>query len=173
MTNHVHVVAVPGGEESLARTFREIHGRYAQYRNAVECRTGHVWQNRYYSCACETSRMGSVMRYVELNPVRADLVGSAGDYAWSSALIHLGADDPLDLVDLEQWRSQWSCEDWVEVPRGGAEESAAIRESTYSGRPFGAEAFVESLEQQLDRRLRRGRPGRPKRRGAPSGRVEN
>ncbi len=114
MTNHVHVVAIPHREESLARTFREVHGRYAQYRNAADCRTGHVWQNRYYSCACEPSRLGSLMRYVELNPVRAGLSQSAGDYAWSSAVKHLGGADPLGLVDLELWRSHWTPEDWAD-----------------------------------------------------------
>jgi putative transposase len=71
MANHVHLVAVPEHEKSLARTLREVHGRYARYRNAVERGSGHLWQNRYYSCAFEGVRLASVMRYVELNPVRA------------------------------------------------------------------------------------------------------
>jgi len=34
MNNHVHFVAVPGSEESMARTFNTLHMRYAQYANA-------------------------------------------------------------------------------------------------------------------------------------------
>jgi putative transposase len=80
MTNHVHLVARPGDPDALAKTLREVHGRYARYRNAIERITGHLWQNRYYSCALEEVRLASVMRYVELNPVRAGLVRSAADY---------------------------------------------------------------------------------------------
>src|SRR5262245_40766807 len=90
MTNHVHLVVVPSFEDSLAKTLREVHGRYARYRNALDRGSGHVWQNRYYSCAVEEVAVGSVMRYVELNPVRAGMVRLAADYAWSSAGIHLG-----------------------------------------------------------------------------------
>jgi hypothetical protein len=32
--NHVHLIAVPGREDSLSILFRRVHGRYAQYYNA-------------------------------------------------------------------------------------------------------------------------------------------
>ena len=50
MTNHVHWVVVPEQEDSLAVLFRRVNGRYAQYLNAGRRRTGHLWQNRYFSC---------------------------------------------------------------------------------------------------------------------------
>jgi putative transposase len=56
MTNHVHLVVVPSVEHALAKTLREVHGRYARYRNAIDRGSGHVWQNRYYSCAVEGVR---------------------------------------------------------------------------------------------------------------------
>lgn len=160
MSNHVHLIVVPIDESSLAKTMREVHGRYARYRNAIEQNTGHVWQNRYYSCAFERNRLSSVMRYVELNPLRAGLVQSAADYAWSSAFIHLGAKDPADLVDLEQWRRDWSNEEWAQLLRGGTEEPAAIREATYAGRPLGSSQFVAALEERLGRGLAATRTGR-------------
>src|SRR5258708_19710290 len=104
MSNHVHLVALPQVPDSLAKTLREVHGRYARYRNAIERVTGHLWQNRYYSCAFEGVRLASVMRYVELNPVRATLVRSASDYAWSGAVTHLGGTDAPELVELDRWR---------------------------------------------------------------------
>ncbi len=54
MTNHVHLVAVPRGEESLSVLLRRVHGRYAQYYNARWGRTGHLWQNRFF-CLCPES----------------------------------------------------------------------------------------------------------------------
>ena len=49
MTNHVHWVVVPERADSLAILFRRVHGRYAQYLNARRRRSGHLWQNRYFS----------------------------------------------------------------------------------------------------------------------------
>jgi REP element-mobilizing transposase RayT len=43
MTNHVHLIAVPEREDSLAVLLRRVHGRYAQYYNIRSGRTGHLW----------------------------------------------------------------------------------------------------------------------------------
>ena len=162
MTNHVHLVVVPEHETSIAKTMREVHGRYARYRNAIECGSGHLWQSRYYSCAFEGVRMASVMRYVELNPVRAGLVQAAEYFTWSSALIHLGGTDALGLLDMESWGRDWAPEEWSEWLRQGEEETAAIRDATYSGRVLGSAEFVARLEETTSRKLVPGRPGRPK-----------
>jgi putative transposase len=162
MTNHVHLVLLPRRSESLGRLMREVQMRYSQYRHAVERGSGHLWQGRYYSCAVEPDHLGSLMRYVELNPVRARLVEEASQYAWSSAAVHLGGQDRWDLVALEDWRRCWSAAEWAEVLRTGQEDGVAIREATYGGRPLGSVEFVDRLEQFLDRRLKRGVPGRPK-----------
>ncbi|WP_068349087.1 transposase [Kosmotoga arenicorallina] len=49
MTNHVHFIAVPEKEDSLAMTFKYAHMRYSQYFNRKHHRTGHLWQGRFYS----------------------------------------------------------------------------------------------------------------------------
>ena len=139
-----------------------MHGRYARYRNAVESSSGHLWQSRYYSCAVEGVRLASVMRYVELNPVRAGLVRAAEDYAWSSALIHLGRADRTGLVETEAWLRDWPVEQWALELRGGEPDAAAIREATYSGRVFGSAGFVGDLERRLNRRIAPGKAGRPR-----------
>jgi putative transposase len=162
MTNHVHLVVLPLQETALARTLREVHGRYARYRNAIERSSGHVWQNRYYSCAIDGVRLAGVMRYVELNPVRAGLVRVAEDFAWSSALIHLGGADRAGLLDLEAWRRTWTPEAWASLLREGEDHATAIREATHSGRVLGGEGFVAELERRLQRRIAPGKAGRPK-----------
>ena len=125
--------------------------------------SGHVWQNRYYSCAVEEVALRSVMKYVELNPVRAGLVRAAEDYVWSSAAAHLGGADPAGLVALEPWRaSGWSAEEWAEVLRREEGNSTLIREATYSGTPLGSEGFITAVEERLCRRVARGKPGRPR-----------
>src|SRR6266851_9619525 len=108
LTNHVHLVLVPERADSLAKVLREVHMRYSQYRHAVEHGSGHLWQSRYYSCPVAPGYLGSVIRYVELNPVRAGLVDQAKAYAWSSAAVHLGPPDEAGLLSLAEWRRGWT-----------------------------------------------------------------
>lgn len=169
MTNHVHLVLLPHRAESLAKLLREVQMRYSQYRHAVERGNGHLWQGRYYSCPVEAERLGSVMRYVELNPVRANLVEDAVQYPWSSARGHLGGTD--HLLSMGDWRRCWTSEEWRSVLSSGSEESTAIREATYGGRPLGSQEFVERLEAYSKRSLKRGLPGRPRKETADAARA--
>ena len=78
MTNHVHFVAVPEREDSLAILFGRAHGRYSQAVNTRLGRSGHLWQARYHSCALEGAHLWKGIRYVEANPCRAGIVASRG-----------------------------------------------------------------------------------------------
>ncbi len=69
----VHLVLVPSQADSLAVLLRRVHGRYMQYLNVKKQPSGHLWQNRYFSCPLSESHLGRVLRYVEWNPVRAGL----------------------------------------------------------------------------------------------------
>src|SRR5690606_37865960 len=55
------------------------------------------WQGRFKSCLVDTDRyLLTVIRYIELNPVRAGMVDKPEHYRWSSVPTHLGrACDPL------------------------------------------------------------------------------
>jgi putative transposase len=75
MTNPVHLVVVPEKENSLARTFGRTHAEYVQALTHSERRTGHLWQNRFFSCPLDAAHRENAMRYVELNPVRAGFTG--------------------------------------------------------------------------------------------------
>jgi putative transposase len=165
MTNHVHVVAIPETDASMANAFRHAHGRFSQYWNTEQRRSGHVWQNRYYSCPVEDAALDRVIAYVETNPVRARMVARAEDFAWSSARAHVGGTDEEVLVALEWWQQRWTAPEWVaflEQWAGAPAELKAIREATYTGRPLGSKRFVAELEQKLGRRLEARLGGRPK-----------
>jgi putative transposase len=88
MTNHVHLIAVPEREGSLARTLGCTHSEYALALNHAHGRSGHVWQNRFFSCPLGESHLLSALRYVELNPVRAGLASEPSGWPWSSARAH-------------------------------------------------------------------------------------
>jgi putative transposase len=162
MTNHVHLVAIPAAADSLARLMRSVQMRYSQYRHALEAGSGHVWQGRYYSCPVEPACLAAVMRYVELNPLRARMVEEASEYPWSSARAHLGEPDASGTLALTDWIRYWPPAEWARVLAEPAADEVEIRRATYTGRPLGGPAFVQDLELYLERPLAPGRPGRPK-----------
>lgn len=164
MSNHVHLVAIPQEPNSLARTIGLAHAAYALTCNRSEQRTGHLWQGRFFSCPLDRTHLTVALRYVDLNPVRAGLIGTAWDWPWSSALAHVlrEAADPVLHADWEQETGGWDYAGWRESLQSAAEdEGAVLRRATYTGEPFGSREFVERLERQAGRRLRilpRGRP---------------
>ena len=164
MSNHVHLLVVPRGSDSLALALKQTHGRYASYWNATHRSSGHVWQGRFYSCPLDESHLWIALRYVELNPVRAAMVSRAELWPWSSAEVHCGDPDEPTGLELSAWNRRWSKESWKAYLAGGEtkEEIAAIRQCTHTGRPLGAESFARSLEDATQRRLSPRKGGRPK-----------
>jgi REP-associated tyrosine transposase len=142
-------------------------GRVSQFWNTLLNRTGHLWQNRYYSCPMEEAAAGRVMAYVENNPVRAGMVECAEDFEWSSARAHVNGAAASPMLDMEWWRQRWTPADWraMLLDRTESEpELDAIRQATYTGRPLGSKEFVAALEAKLGRILE-PRPGGRTRKG--------
>jgi putative transposase len=77
MTNHVHLIMIPGTEDGLNRVLRPLHMRYAQRVNRNQGWNGHVWQGRYFSAPLDEAYTWAAIRYVERNPVRAGMVERA------------------------------------------------------------------------------------------------
>lgn len=166
MTNHVHLIAVPEREDSLARGLGQAHCRYAHCVNARRRSTGHLWQNRFYSTVMDEAHLLSAMRYVERNPVRAGMVVDAVEYRWSSAIAHLTGLDVTGSLDLPYWAARVSRQEWrgelgmTEEP----DELAAIRTQTATGRPLGSKDFVAALGRKMRRVLEPRAIGRPRKR---------
>ena len=164
MSNHVHLLVVPQKSDSLARSLKQTHGRYASYWNATHRSSGHVWQGRFYSCPLDESHLWIALRYVELNPVRAAMVRLPELWPWSSAAAHCGDPQEPTGLELSAWNRRWSKESGKEYLATGEtqKEVAAIRQCTHTGRPLGPESFVRSLEDATQRCLFPQRGGRPK-----------
>jgi len=157
MTNHVHLIAVPVSERSLAKGVGEAHKRYTRRINFREGWRGYLFQGRFFSCPIEPSRLIAVVRYVLRNPVRAGLADQAWGYRWSSARWLVGSadsdplvSDPGPLAEVDDWRTTLMISDG---------EDAVIRRHTRTGRPMGGEPFVTYVESMLGRVLRKRKPG--------------
>ncbi len=176
MTNHAHLVATPDRENSLARTLGQAHAEYAQALNQASRRSGHLWQNRFFSCALDESRLVSALQYVDLNPVRAGLAPLAWEWRWSSARAHSveEVDDPVLDRDWGSRVGGWDYGAWREcltydLP---AAERESLRRATLTGEPLGSQEFMTRLEREAGRRLRvlpRGRPRKQPEQGEMAG----
>ena len=87
MTNHVHLLVTPQQDHSISKAMQMIGRYYVQYFNHVHDRTGTLWEGRYKATLIDSERyLLTCMRYIELNPVRADMVDHPSEYPWSSYL---------------------------------------------------------------------------------------
>ena len=164
MHNHVHFICVPNAEGALARTFNNLHMRYAQYFNGKKGLTGHLWKGRFLSCMLDNRSVFEEVRFVENSPVRARRVERAEDYPWSSACHHvLGKFDPIVSDgcflnnEIENWRDYLN-------DRGDEAIVKRARERLKTGRPAGDAEFIHKLEGIVGKRLTALPRGRPRKR---------
>lgn len=164
MTNHVHLVAVPATEDALTLAVGRTHFLYTQYINRLHGRSGHLWQNRFFSCPMDEDHAVNALCYIELNPVRAGMVRVPWRYPWSSAAAHCGKTASDALLALTEWREAMPPETWIATLKVLATDDSiptTLRRNTHTGRPLGGDAFLSMLETLLGRRVRPLPVGRP------------
>lgn len=156
MSNHVHLVVVPRKVDALAKAVGRTDWIYARAINRLHGRSGHLWQNRFFSCALDEKHVVAAMRYVEQNPVRAHIVKRPWEYPWSSARAHVEGRDGSGLLDLHAWLREWPPKEWRKMLGTVLEKKtvATLRQFTAHGRPLGSDGFVSKMEALLGRRLR-------------------
>ena len=94
MTNHIHLPATPAEADSISKVFQSVGRKYVQYFNFTYKRSGTLWEGRYRATVVDSERyLLTVMRYIELNPVRADMVAHPRDYRWSELRAQRGRRD--------------------------------------------------------------------------------
>ncbi len=163
MTNHIHIIAIPRRDDSLAKALGRTHLRYAQYVNRLHERSGHLWQNRFFSCPVQGHYLWKTIQYIENNPVRAGIAATAADYRYSSADAHIQGYDPLLVLDMDWWRDNWQG-DWSDYLTGFLELECIreIKTATNRGRPLASDSFLSKVEKLTGRRLRPLPVGRPR-----------
>lgn len=89
MSTHYHLLVTPDAKESIPRTVKQFAGEYAQYYNSRHERVGHLWAGRYSAVRIRDERQFlTCLRYIDRNPVAANLVDSPEKYRWSSFRAH-------------------------------------------------------------------------------------
>lgn len=90
MPNHFHLVLWPSDDGDLSVWMQwlltaHVHGYRKRYRGS-----GHVWQGSFKAFPIEhDDHLRTVIRYIEGNPLRANLVERAEQWPWSSLPVWL------------------------------------------------------------------------------------
>jgi putative transposase len=161
MDNHVHWLLTPTTVTGLARLFRRAHTWWALTFNRKHGRTGHLLQARYHSSPLSEDHYWTALRYVELNPRRANIVGRPEDFEFSSARAHLTGQEDVTLAPV-QTRQGFTQPQWREfLSRTDFASETALRKALQASRPCGNAEWIRGLEVQFHRKLAWSRPGRP------------
>ena len=163
MDNHIHLVLIPETEDGLQKVLKPVHMRYAQYINKIKGWKGHLWQGRFFSSALDDEYTCSTVRYVERNPVHANMINAAEEYFWSSAAYHCGLAESKLLTPLPQEYKSVSSEEWsswLALPeiKGTVD---IINRNIEKGLPCGSDIFIAQLELLSKRPLQYRPQGRP------------
>ncbi len=174
MTNHVHLLLTPNDADGASLLMKYLGQYYVYHFNQRHGRTGTLWEGRFKSCLAQSQTyVLACHRYIELNPVRAGMVAHPGKYRWSSyaanangarsaALTPHAEYIALGMTDTSRHKAYRALFADQLDPR----MACAIRESTNGNVALGTTLFQADIESMLQRRARRGAPGRPKVDGA-------
>lgn len=169
MDNHVHLLITPETDDALPRFMQALGRSYVRYFNQRHGRSGTLWEGRYRSNLIESERyLLACMVYIDLNPVRAGMVGQPADYKWSSHRHCIGqGSDKLVTTHALFWglgNTPFAREAaYAELVQAGLVQSdkEQLTQSALSGWALGSANFVQALQQSTNRRLQPGKAGRP------------
>ena len=169
MTNHVHLLCTPRGQNAVSHMMQSLGRHYVRYFNFSYKRTGTLWEGRFKSCLVqEETYLIQLYRYIELNPVRAGIVEQPSDYVWSSYPINaLGKVSELCTPHAV----------YLALGKDANERQASYRElfkhhvdgklledirlAVNKGMALGSERFKTEIESLSGRRMTAKKMGRP------------
>ncbi len=171
MTNHIHILATAIDTDGITRMMQYVGRHYVPYINRTYGTSGSIWEGRYKaSLIHDEEYLLTCMRYIELNPVRANMVRSPGQYRWSSYRSNgQGKRDELinphaiyrelgkaQLARLEAYKAIFK----AHMDEGELDE---IRSAWQTGTPLGNDYFRQRIEDKLKCKVGQARRGRPRR----------
>ena len=159
MPNHFHLVLWSYSDGDISRWMHWLLTAHTKRHHRIRGTSGRIWQGRFKAFPIQQDRhLLTVMRYVERNPLRANLVERAKEWGWSS-IGRTQADDGLMSEGPVTKPDSW--QDFVDKPQT-QEEIDALRQCAAKNAPFGSEAWTRSTARKLGLLSSLRAPGRPK-----------
>ena len=170
MTNHVHLLVTPLKEHAISQMMQALGRRYVRYFNQSYQRTGTLWEGRYKSSLIDSDvYLFRCMQYIELNPVRACMVGHPGEYRWSSYRINGQGDQdslikPHSLYHALAFCKEDRCFHYREMVHTQIRDDTLhdIRHTLNHELVLGSDYFKSRIKALTRRQVSLGKPGRPR-----------
>lgn len=81
----INLLTIKGELEDVIKAIKKINVRFVVNYNIRHDTIGHVFQDRYKSMPIESDKyLLGVVRYIHLNPVKANIIKDVEQYKWSS-----------------------------------------------------------------------------------------
>lgn len=139
MGNHYHLL-LETPEPNLSKGMHQLNGSYAHRFNRLHQQAGHVLQGRFHALLVERdAHLLELCRYLVLNPVRAGLVGNAGQYRWSSYRATMGY----------HTAEKWLHVDWVLAQFGAHREQARVAYRSFVDAGVGLDSPLQNTRGQV------------------------
>lgn len=169
MTNHIHLLLTPYLARGPSWLMKLLAQRYVQYINKTYRRSGTLWDGRFRSGFVQDSRyVLACYRYIELNPVRANMVKHPIQYPWSSYAANAAGKSLPWLTPHGEYLALGSDEEKRQAGYRGLFGSELdqqllreIRMSAHGGYAIGSSRFREEIESALKLRATPRAPGLP------------
>lgn len=169
MTNHVHLLITPHDQSSSSRMMQYLGRKYVQQFNKKHKRTGTLWEGRFKSSIIDTDRyLLACYRYIELNPVRANMVTFPEEYRWSSFGANAFGKSDAVITPHQKWLDLGitvadRCLKYRKLFNSDSrhDDFEGIRSAVRTGLPAGSNGFRNGVAATLKRQLGSGRRGRP------------
>ncbi|WNV05363.1 transposase [Candidatus Methylospira mobilis] len=169
MTNPVHLLLSADRADAPGFLMKALGQRYVQYVNRSYRRSGTLWEGRYRSCPTqEETYLLACRRYIELNPLRAEMVAHPAEYRWSSYRANAQGEFNTLLkrhplyealgADMAERQRAYREIFRYQLDQGLVDE---IRHATNGNYALGNEHFAAQISSALGRRAFPGKSGRP------------
>ena len=176
MTNHVHLLMTPQLKESISLVMQSIGRRYVQYVNKEYKRTGTLWESRHKASLIDGERYLLICsRYIEMNPVSANMVKHPSQYKWSSYMCNTHGVFNKLICHHEVYSRLGTNEDERQAAYASLfndvvdeNEFKIVRNAVRFSMPTGDSRFKAQVEEAVSRKIGHAYRGRPRR----SGKVE-
>lgn len=160
MSNHIHLILETTPQTYLSKLMKQINLRYLYHFRARYKYYGHFWQGRFKSLLIDKDNYLIVCgRYIEMNPLRANMVKSLEDYPWSSYKFY-ACGEKNDLIDSDPL--------YQDMGKTDKERQLHYRQSlteeiklNWNLRFLGSRSFIEKMEGEFGVKNVQNRRGRP------------
>ena len=170
LRDHIQILATPEASGDVSKMMQGIGRQYVGTFNRKHGRTGTLWEGRYRSSLVQgNAYLLNCMVFMDHTPVRLGEALTPNAHAWGSLGHYMGSrpeawlHTPAVVWALGNTPFAREAAYQALVEKGVSNSTTTyILDRAWRGWAMGDDTFLDALAQMTQRRVGKGRPGRPK-----------